>query len=646
MRPSLSFLIVTLVAWLAGHPGYADDLDDIRAVLAEIDVHVTTGAAPGYVPDALCGTCHADKAESFAEVGMGKSFYRPSVDKVIEDFTLPPFFHDPSGRIYQISMRGDSYWFRRWRRAADGSEVDVFERRIDWIMGSGHHSRVYLYQTTNGELFQLPLAWYSQEGKWGMAPGFEFADHYGVRRPVLQRCMACHNGYADLPEGAGRPGMLDIFPHDMPEGIGCQRCHGPGARHAATALGGEAGPEEIRADIVNPGKLPRDQLYGICYGCHMQPTVAVNSGLRFGRGEFSFRPGEEITDFLAHLDIVDANRARHDRFDINHHPYRLEQSSCFTETNGALGCLTCHDPHVKRKPAERAAHYREACLTCHDTDDQGQVVMAATDAEHPALTPEDDCTACHMPARRTQDVIEVWMTDHKIMRHAPDGLLSPIPKIVPRVEEIHLLRPGSIPEAEATMQKAIAALSATNFEAREPVDLLEDMLGQGVYTDALEPVLALATAHTIQGRVLEAISAAKRALALDPVNPTARSLLAVAYKRGGRTDKAIGVLRELLNDFPGDPTARYNLARMLLERGQVNEAHNEAIRTLEQRDTHWKAMRLIAEIEAGRGNSEAAIRAYLATLGIEPRADRVRAPLSELLTAAGRVEEAARHAEP
>src|SRR5256885_5435114 len=47
------------------------------------------------------------------------------------------------------------------------------EEPVDWILGSGHHARTYIYRQPDGELYQLPLAWYAQTKSWGMAPGYE-----------------------------------------------------------------------------------------------------------------------------------------------------------------------------------------------------------------------------------------------------------------------------------------------------------------------------------------------------------------------------------------------------------------------------------------------------------------------------------------
>ncbi|MDJ0930123.1 hypothetical protein [Breoghania sp.] len=89
----------------------------------------------------------------------------------------------------------------------------------------------------------------------------------------------------------------------------------------------------------------------------MQPTVAMTGIRRFGRNAYSFRPGEHLNAFRMNLDITDPDMPKADRFEINHHLYRLEQSRCFVESGGKLGCLTCHDRHVKRTLAERAGHY-------------------------------------------------------------------------------------------------------------------------------------------------------------------------------------------------------------------------------------------------------------------------------------------------
>src|SRR4029078_510632 len=99
--------------------------------------------------------------------------------------------------------------------------------------------------------------------------------------------------------------------------------------------------------------------------------------------------------------------AHDDKFEIVSAAYRLRQSACFRGSQGALLCTTCHDPHVRSNPDSFAA----ACGKCHQTK-LTALVAAGT---HPASAA---CADCHMPKRRTDDVVHVVMTDHLIQRHS------------------------------------------------------------------------------------------------------------------------------------------------------------------------------------------------------------------------------------
>src|SRR5437764_14371997 len=155
-----------------------------------------------FVNDARCTSCHEKIVHTYHDVGMSKSFYRPRQDDVIENFAKLPFKHAKSGDVMDLRWRNGRLIFRR------GNGQSIFEQPVDWILGSGHHARTYLYQTPNGELYQLPLAWYSQTKEWGMAPGYDRRDHEGVLRRARHECLFCHNAYppgapASPPAGGG-----------------------------------------------------------------------------------------------------------------------------------------------------------------------------------------------------------------------------------------------------------------------------------------------------------------------------------------------------------------------------------------------------------------------------------------------------------
>lgn len=608
-------------------------------------IAVSTGATEGYLPDAVCAQCHAEKAESFAEMGMARSFYKPRPETAVEDFSTLPYFHDPSQRYYNMELRGGEYWFTRYAKTQEGDKIDVFSTKVDWILGSGNHSRIYLYQTPDGAMFQLPISWYTQENIWAMAPGYEFHDHKGVLRAISARCMTCHNSYPEYPEEAGFAGQPQLFPQDMPEGISCQRCHGPGADHVEQAYSGASSLEALRAAIINPGDLPRENLYSICYGCHMQPSASINGQLRLSRGEFSFRPGQNIHDFLVKMDIEDPAVPQLERFEINHHPYRMEQSACFTQTQGELGCLTCHDPHVKIKPEERAAHYRAACLTCHETDDAGLPAMADVGKQHPQIAQTDDCTACHMPKRRTQDVVEVWMTDHKITRNpgSEADRLSPIESERVQVKRIFPADPTQdIPDFERRALTLMSVLEYTAYKTPAMSQKLHGILdGDGVAH--FEPWLTLLNSYVAQKNFSAAAQIADHTLSLAPDNPGVITAVAITRFRTGKQQQAIAMLRDLVDKAPKNVEPRLKLGNFLAATRQVPEALSHVRKVVELRPNHWQAWTLLAGLERSMGAQEEAITAYLNALEIRPESHGVRRATVQMLDAADRKEEAVQH---
>ncbi len=427
---------VLLWLFLAGVASASDR--QVRETFDKLGIQVTGGAAPGYVNDAACAYCHKE-SQSYRQVAMARSFYRPSADKVIEDLQNNHYHHLPSDRHYELSLRDGDYWFKRYQLDPAGQPINVFETKVDWILGSGYHVRTYLYQTEIGELYQLPLAWYTLEGKWGMQPGYDKPDHQGVLRPVRRECMFCHNAYPDVPEGSDAHLEPHVFPHELPEGTGCQRCHGPGAEHVRLVFGGETDQARIRESIANPGRLSPQRRDDVCFECHMLPAVAATPIRRFERKDYSFRPGQDLADYQVTYEIRENDQDPAERFEINHHPYRLLQSRCYQESRGRMSCLSCHDPHVKIRPEQRAAHYRPKCLACH----QG--------LQHPGQEgiAQGDCTECHMPTSRPQDVVNVAMTDHKIRILKPGE--EPMRKKVEiehELQDIQFYQPQRAPDGD------------------------------------------------------------------------------------------------------------------------------------------------------------------------------------------------------
>jgi len=622
---------------------------------------VTSGAAPGYVDSKLCGLCHQDKYTSYQSVGMARSFFAASRvasgERRIEDFSTEPYYHAPSRRYYQIEPDGAGLGFRRWQIGPNGERINEIEIPIDWVLGSGNHSRVYLYRTPSGELFQLPLAWYGQEnggrGGWFMAPGYDNPEHQGVLRRVRRECMFCHNAYPDVPAGSDGFAADHTYPEELPEGTGCQRCHGPGAEHVRRALSPSGTPEAIRAAIVNPARLAPELRNSVCYECHMEPSVAFPGMRRFGRGDYSFRPGELLNDFRVQLEVTEEGGPPGGRFEINHHPYRLEQSHCFEKSGMKLSCLTCHDPHRKVPPGERAAHYRAACLTCHQgtIEDHPRVTAdgGAPSAEAPAIDVlASDCTLCHMPTRRPADVVHVVMTDHRIVRRAEPAAerLAPRQEEDPVITDLHFLRPSHAPEGPlGEVYRADAVVRGVPAGVTNALDHLAISLERAAPSDP-EPWLDLAQGQLEARRFDDAETTLRKVLANDAIAPDVRLLarerLAIARAGQGHPDEAVSILRAVLEEDPARVEARTNLGRLLYGAGEPEEAVAQLRRVVDLQSNLVTGWEFLGDALLELDPNEAA-DAFRRGLELDPSRTRCYLGIADALTALGRKAEALRY---
>jgi Tetratricopeptide repeat len=538
---------------------------------------VVAAVMNGYADDAACANCHADRAKTYQHVGMARSFSRPRASVFIENFDAPPYFHERSKQYFEMRRRGDALVFRRWQVAADGTPIHLFEQQVDWILGSGNHARTYLYATPGGELYQLPIGWYTATREWRMAPGYDRADHDGVVRRVRHECMFCHNAYGAVGEDKLSYWRPQTYPASLPEGIGCQRCHGPGAKHVQT---------KSRDSIVNPARLGTKLRNDICYGCHLQPTVIIAGMRKFGRDIYSFRPAQALDEYAHRIDIDEEGLPRAERFEINHHPYRLEQSRCFTESEGRLSCLTCHDPHRK---VSDAAHYRKACMSCHQTPHRAS----------------EDCASCHMPKRRPQDVVHAVMTDHFI-RRTPGGpeLLAPREEREPAITGV---------TSTDELYDAVALARATGGANEAAARRLEQLLRERK-PPVLEPYLDLASAFLRQRRWKDLDDLTTAILAKEPKQELAlewRALARAALTRN--TEEAIRVLSGLTR-----PEAAFNAGVLLAGRGRTEEAIAMYERALAARPNLAAAWIRLGEARRECGDDFGALVAFRRAASIEP----------------------------
>ena len=131
---------------------------------------------------------------------MGRSFSKASAANAVEDFARANTVdHRLSGKRYEMVERNGELFERRSQGGFEGKETNVMEERIDYVIGSGNHARIYLHRAANGQLIELPVSWYAESnGYWAMSPGYDRKHQKDFFRAIKPECMFCHNGY---PQG-------------------------------------------------------------------------------------------------------------------------------------------------------------------------------------------------------------------------------------------------------------------------------------------------------------------------------------------------------------------------------------------------------------------------------------------------------------
>jgi predicted CXXCH cytochrome family protein len=572
---------------------------------------------------------------------MARSFYRPSPETTLDrDPDSKPFYHAPTRAYYSTLRRDGKYYQRRWQSGSDGKPEYLQEWQIDFVMGSGNHVRTYLHRSTNGTLIELPLAWYSEKkGYWGMNPGYD-GDHFKTPRKIAYECMFCHNAYPGIPTAHERTDSLPVYQDPLPEGIDCQRCHGPGARHLQAAQAKTAsGGEDLRKTIINPARLSRDGQMEVCMQCHLQTTsLHLPSAIRrFDRGPFSYRPGESLASFMLFFDRAEAQP----KFEIVNSVVRLRESRCYLESKGALTCLTCHDPHELPSGEVAAARYSAICRNCHDATLQ-RLTQAG---KH---TSAADCAGCHMPKRRTTDVVHAVMTDHLIQRKPPEDRLAAIPEIAETESNAYRgavvpYYPKSLSSVDDTLYLAVAQVEH-NSNLNKGIEQLSQEIERQRPARA-EFYFQLGEAWRSKGDAAKAVVAYEQALKRDPGSAWTMQRLAEALLATGQRIHAASVLNRAVQVVPDDARSWYALGDLDADLGRKAAAIAAFQKAVQLDPDLPDAYNGLGTALAESGNPAEAEKAFQSALRIQPDLADAQANLAVLVASQDRLIEAAQHFE-
>jgi len=310
-------------------------------------------------------------------------------------------------------------------------------------------------------------------------------------------------------------------------------------------------------------------------------------------------------------------------------------SACLLKSNGKLKCTTCHDPHDLKRGEEGATHYTAVCRACHGADFNALVAAK----KH---TASNDCVGCHMPKRRTDDVVHVVMTDHYIQRRQPArDLLAEFPERVEKyrgevvaygpTDELYLAAAQVI--ESSNLSSGIGRLSAAIDKLRpdraEPYLQLADALrvdGQcaralPVYEEARRKDPGSVAVMQRTALCLDSSGAAdilRRALELAPEDAAIRTQLGLAYVGQRRTPEGIAALQKATEIDPELPEAWNDLGGIRMQSGEPVKAEAALRNAIRAEPNYAEAHNNLGGLLSNTGHFEEAQYQFEAALRVKP----------------------------
>lgn len=345
----------------------------------------------------VCKECHFEIYQSFLRTGMGLSFDSATRNKsmavVGEDSIL---FDSYKNFYYKPFWKNDALYLKEFQ-IKDSVEIHSRTERVSWVIGSGQHTNSHFYMS-GGYAYQLPFTYYTQDGKFDFPPGFEKGNNSRFSRKIGLECMSCHNGFPEFVMGSENK-----YTH-IPDGIDCERCHGPGEIHVKLKKSGFLidTAKYIDYSIVNPAKLSPELQIDVCARCHLQGTMVLKPGKSF----YDYKPGMRLTDVMdIFMPVFDGGK---EDFIMASHFERLSQSECYIHSNKKFSCNNCHNPHISVKETNKE-RYKKVCQDCHQ-----QKTRNCSLSEDERNKQDNNCYVCHMRESTSRDIPHVRIHDHKI----------------------------------------------------------------------------------------------------------------------------------------------------------------------------------------------------------------------------------------
>jgi hypothetical protein len=327
--------------------------------------------ANAFVGSEKCGTCHV------AEYGTWKNslhakMVRPVGEGILKDAR-------------------DNWWTDGTNPGPSKVNLTGAPARLEdvvFVVGSYWKQRFLVKNpATGGHLF-LDKQWNRMTKKW---------ENYGQKNDWETNCSTCHaTGFRLLAYDPKNP-QAQKWTYSE-KNIGCEACHGPGAKHAAS---------HKKADIYTFADKPKSEQTKVCGYCHIRLENELYHTAQNNPSEYlphpvigeTYKPGDDWTKWypekaiipgvhpedkidatykgdLAGMFKLDDQSKKSGIYDAGkHHQQYQEYLQSKHYKSNVASCSDCHSSHGGTKPMIVAAN---TCRNCHDASFTVEKYMPGT----------------------------------------------------------------------------------------------------------------------------------------------------------------------------------------------------------------------------------------------------------------------------
>ena len=384
-------------------------------------------AAPEYVDEQQCATCHATQVQLWHGSHHDLAMQDANDATVLGDFNNAVFSKD--GIRTRFFRRDGKYWIN-----TDGIDGKAADFEVKYTFGV-EPLQQYLLPLDRGRLQAFTIAWDTQRKRWfHLYPQerIDYKDELHWARPSQNwnyMCAECHS--TDLKKNY-EPQTQTYNTTWKQIDVGCQACHGPASSHLARVRDAGYGSEPDRSarsasssSPQPPASSPSDFAVDLS-GADTTPQIDMCARCHSRRAAIwgEYQHGKPLLD--THLPaLLDAQLYFADgQIDAEVYEYGSFLQSKMHQKG--LRCSDCHEPHSLQIRAPGNA----LCASCHNASAPAARASIDTsglkrkDYDSPAHHFHEQgkagsqCVDCHAP-QRTYMMVDP-RRDHSFRIPRPD----------------------------------------------------------------------------------------------------------------------------------------------------------------------------------------------------------------------------------